>query len=114
MFRNVAELVKLAENKGEKIFDMIQQGMKCIVISKETLIRQMNQILAVLEQAIERGWDDIRSHIRFSILCDKRIKAMVNIIQMLPISLHETAQGRLAATPTGKEINEKYLGFQRI
>lgn len=114
MFRNVAELVKLAENNVEMIFDMIQQGKKCIVISKETLVRQMNQILAVLEQAVEKGWDGIHSHSRFSILCDESIKAMVNIGQMMPIALRETAQGGLAATPTGKELNEKYLGFQRI
>lgn len=109
MFRNVAELVKLAENKGEKIFDMIQQEMKCIVLSKETLIKQMDQIPAVLEQTIERGWDGIRSHSGFSILCEERIEAMDNIGQTIPVALRKTAQGGLAATLTGKELNEKIL-----
>ncbi|MFS1513079.1 L-serine ammonia-lyase, iron-sulfur-dependent, subunit alpha [Chengkuizengella sp. SCS-71B] len=42
--------------------------------------------------------------------CDEVIDAMYKIGQNMPTALKETAQGGLAATPTGKELQEKIFG----
>lgn len=45
--------------------------------------------------------------------CDEVIDAMFRIGQMMPYALKETAQGGLAATPTGKELEAKIFGSAR-
>lgn len=44
---------------------------------------------------------------------DEVIKAMGEVGRMLPAELKETAEGGLAATPTGKEIQKKVFGKSR-
>lgn len=43
--------------------------------------------------------------------CDEVIEAMFKIGQSMPIALKETAQGGLAATPTGRELEAKIFGI---
>jgi len=42
--------------------------------------------------------------------CDEVIDAMFKIGQSMHVSLKETAQGGLAATPTGRRLAAKYFG----
>ncbi|MFZ3587960.1 L-serine ammonia-lyase, iron-sulfur-dependent, subunit alpha [Bacillus sp. DJP31] len=63
MFRNVAELVELAESKKMKISEiMIQQEMTVSNKSRETLIGLMEANLTVMEQAVEKGIAGVKSH----------------------------------------------------
>jgi L-serine dehydratase len=43
--------------------------------------------------------------------CDEVIEAMYKIGQSMPTALKETAQGGLAATPTGRELEAKIFGI---
>ncbi|KGX93204.1 serine dehydratase subunit alpha [Pontibacillus halophilus JSM 076056 = DSM 19796] len=43
--------------------------------------------------------------------CDEVIDAMYRIGQTMPVALRETAQGGLAATPTGRELEAKIYGI---
>jgi L-serine dehydratase len=43
--------------------------------------------------------------------CDEVIEAMYKIGQMMPGALKETAQGGLAATPTGRELEKRIFGM---
>lgn len=43
--------------------------------------------------------------------CDEVIEAMFTIGQSMPIALKETAQGGLAATPTGRKLEAKIFGI---
>ncbi|MDP1417924.1 L-serine ammonia-lyase, iron-sulfur-dependent, subunit alpha [Peribacillus simplex] len=62
MFRNVAELVELAESKQKKISAlMIEQEMEVTGKSREEIIRQMGVNLDVMEQAVEKGLQGVRS-----------------------------------------------------
>ncbi|MFJ7508019.1 L-serine ammonia-lyase, iron-sulfur-dependent, subunit alpha [Peribacillus simplex] len=62
MFRNVAELVELAESKQKKISTlMIEQEMEVTGKSREEIIRQMGVNLDVMEQAVEKGLQGVRS-----------------------------------------------------
>lgn len=62
MFRNVAELVKLAESKQVKIAEiMIQQEIKVTGLTREAIIEKMDRNLTVMEQAIERGLKGVQS-----------------------------------------------------
>ncbi|MEW5592211.1 L-serine ammonia-lyase, iron-sulfur-dependent, subunit alpha [Peribacillus frigoritolerans] len=62
MFRNVAELVELAESKQKKISTlMIEQEMEVTGKSREEIIRQMGVNLDVMEQAVEKGLLGVRS-----------------------------------------------------
>lgn len=62
MFRNVAELVELAESKQKKISTlMIEQEMEVTGKSREEIIRQMGVNLDVMEQAVEKGLKGVRS-----------------------------------------------------
>ncbi|MFB6466601.1 L-serine ammonia-lyase, iron-sulfur-dependent, subunit alpha [Cytobacillus sp. Hz8] len=45
--------------------------------------------------------------------CDEVIDAMFRIGQTMPTALKETAQGGLAATPTGRKLEEKIFGIPR-
>lgn len=62
MFRNVAELVELAESKQKRISTlMIEQEMEVTGKSHEEIIRQMGVNLDVMEQAVEKGLQGVRS-----------------------------------------------------
>lgn len=63
MFRNVAELVELAESKNVKISQiMIEQEMAVTGKSRETILQQMETNLEVMEKAVERGLAGVQSH----------------------------------------------------
>ncbi len=63
MFRNVAELVELAESQNKPISEiMILQEMKVTGCSREEVFAKMERNLEVMEQAIERGLQGVRSH----------------------------------------------------
>lgn len=63
MFRNVAELVHLAESQNKKISEiMIEQEMKVLQLSREEIIAKMERNLVVMEKAIERGLEGVKSH----------------------------------------------------
>ncbi len=62
MFRNVAELVEIAEKENIKISDiMIRQEMEVTERSFEEIFEQMDRNLVVMEEAIERGIKGVRS-----------------------------------------------------
>ncbi len=62
LFRNVAELVELAENKGVKIAEiMIQQEIEVTGITRDEIIAKMDRNLTVMEQAVERGLKGVTS-----------------------------------------------------
>ncbi|MCK1994748.1 L-serine ammonia-lyase, iron-sulfur-dependent, subunit alpha [Peribacillus muralis] len=62
MFRNVAELVELAESKNVKIAEiMILQEMEFTGLSREQIIEKMDRNLTVMEQAVERGLNGVQS-----------------------------------------------------
>lgn len=63
MFRNVAELIKIAEGHEKAIADiMIEQEMNVTGRSKEEILRLMERNLIVMEQAVERGLKGVSSH----------------------------------------------------
>lgn len=63
MFRNVAELIELAESKGVKIAEiMIQQEMEMTGRTREQILSMMDQNLTVMEQAVEKGLAGVKSH----------------------------------------------------
>jgi len=63
MFRNVAEVVKLAEMKQVKIAEiMIQQEIEVTGLTREEIISKMDTNLSVMERAIERGVNGVKSH----------------------------------------------------
>ncbi|WP_044895559.1 L-serine ammonia-lyase, iron-sulfur-dependent, subunit alpha [Bacillus alveayuensis] len=49
--------------------------------------------------------------VKSRIPCDEVIEAMFKIGQSMPVALRETAQGGLAATPTGRELEAKIFGI---
>lgn len=63
MFRNVAELVELAEQNQVKIAEiMIRQEIEVSGRSREEIIAQMDNNLTVMERAVERGMNGVKSH----------------------------------------------------
>lgn len=63
MFRNVAELVALAEEKSCSIAEiMIEQEIKVTGRRREQIREQMGRNLDVMEQAVERGLQGVKSH----------------------------------------------------
>lgn len=63
MFRNVAELVELAEKNQVKIAEiMIRQEIEVSGRSREDIIAQMDNNLTVMERAVERGLNGVKSH----------------------------------------------------
>lgn len=63
MFRNVAELVELAEKNQVKIAEiMIRQEIEVSDRSREDIIAQMDNNLSVMERAVERGLNGVKSH----------------------------------------------------
>ncbi|WP_079505283.1 L-serine ammonia-lyase, iron-sulfur-dependent, subunit alpha [Mesobacillus jeotgali] len=62
MFRNVAELVELAEKNQVKIAEiMIRQEIEVSGRSREDIIAQMDNNLKVMERAVERGLNGVKS-----------------------------------------------------
>ncbi|MBT2637788.1 L-serine ammonia-lyase, iron-sulfur-dependent, subunit alpha [Bacillus sp. ISL-39] len=62
MFRNVAELVELAEKNQVKIAEiMIRQEIEVSGRSREEIIAQMDNNLQVMERAVERGLSGVKS-----------------------------------------------------
>ncbi|MFJ7677700.1 L-serine ammonia-lyase, iron-sulfur-dependent, subunit alpha [Peribacillus sp. NPDC097198] len=62
MFRNVAELVELAEAKQVKISTlMIEQEMEVSGKTRDQIIHRMGVNLDVMEQAVEKGLQGVRS-----------------------------------------------------
>jgi L-serine dehydratase len=63
MFRNVAELIELAESKNVKISEiMIQQEMSVTNRTREKILELMDANLTVMEQAVEKGIAGVKSH----------------------------------------------------
>ncbi|PZM63379.1 L-serine ammonia-lyase, iron-sulfur-dependent, subunit alpha [Paenibacillus dendritiformis] len=63
MFRNVAELVALAEEHSCKLAHvMIEQEMEVKRMTREAVIAQMERNLDVMEQAVARGLSGVKSH----------------------------------------------------
>ncbi|OIK13977.1 L-serine dehydratase, iron-sulfur-dependent subunit alpha [Bacillus sp. MUM 116] len=63
MFRNVAELVELANSQNKKISDiMIEQEVTVTGRSREEVIAFMDRNLRVMEEAVERGIKGVKSH----------------------------------------------------
>lgn len=63
MFRNVAELVELAESKQMKIAHvMIEQEIEISGLSRQEIMSRMERNLSVMEQAVDKGIAGVRSH----------------------------------------------------
>lgn len=62
MFRNVAELVELAQTQNKKISTiMIEQEVEVTGKTREQILSQMETNLDVMEKAVERGLQGVRS-----------------------------------------------------
>ncbi|MGM7681739.1 L-serine ammonia-lyase, iron-sulfur-dependent, subunit alpha [Cytobacillus sp. Hm23] len=62
MFRNVAELIKLANEQNVKISEvMIQQEMEVKQKSRSEILDQMEKNLQVMEKAVEKGLSGVKS-----------------------------------------------------
>jgi L-serine dehydratase len=63
MFRNVAQLVEIAEKENIKIAEvMIRQEMEVTERSRADVMKQMDRNLQVMEQAVARGLEGVYSH----------------------------------------------------
>lgn len=63
MFRNVAELVELANNQNKKISEiMIEQEVTVTGRTREEVLAFMDRNLTVMEQAVEKGIKGVTSH----------------------------------------------------
>lgn len=63
MFRNVAELVEQATVQNKKISEiMIEQEMAVTGRSREEIMTMMDRNLRVMEEAVERGLQGVKSH----------------------------------------------------
>jgi L-serine dehydratase len=63
MFRNVAELVELAETHRVKIAEiMIRQEVEVTGLTREQVIAKMDHNLTIMEQAVDRGLNGVKSH----------------------------------------------------
>lgn len=62
LFRNVRELVEIAERENKLISEiMIMQEMAMSGRSRETIMEQMERNLVVMEQSVERGLKGVKS-----------------------------------------------------
>lgn len=62
MFKSVAELVKLANEQNCKIAEiMIRQEIEVTNLSREEIINKMDSHLTVMEEAVKRGLEGVRS-----------------------------------------------------
>ncbi|PLR84174.1 L-serine ammonia-lyase, iron-sulfur-dependent, subunit alpha [Bacillus canaveralius] len=63
MFRNVAELIELADSQNKKISEiMIEQEMEVTGRTRDQVINLMDKNLTVMEEAVERGLNGVHSH----------------------------------------------------
>ncbi|MGM9927476.1 MAG: L-serine ammonia-lyase, iron-sulfur-dependent, subunit alpha [Bacillus sp. (in: firmicutes)] len=114
MFKNVAELVQMAEKQNKKISDiMIEQEMKVTGLTKEAVLQKMEQNLDVMEKAIERGLEGVSSHTGLTggdaVLLQKYIatgKSLSGAVLLDAVSKAvatnevNAAMGMICATPT--------------
>jgi L-serine dehydratase len=114
MFRNVAELVALAESKQVKIAEvMIQQEIEVTGLTREEIIEKMDRNLTVMEQAIERGLKGVKSFSGLTggdaVLLQKYIKSGKSLTGTIlldavskAVATNEVnaAMGTICATPT--------------
>ena len=62
LFRNVRELVELAESENKQISElMIEQEMAMSGRTRESIMEQMDRNLIVMEEAVERGLKGVQS-----------------------------------------------------
>ncbi|WP_404351450.1 L-serine ammonia-lyase, iron-sulfur-dependent, subunit alpha [Sutcliffiella horikoshii] len=62
MFRNVAELIEIAQSSNKKISEiMIEQEIEFTGRTREEIFEQMDKNLTIMEQAVERGLEGVRS-----------------------------------------------------
>jgi L-serine dehydratase len=114
LFRNVAELVELAENKGVKIAEiMIQQEIEVTGRTREEIIEKMDRNLTVMEQAVERGLKGVTSVTGLTggdaVLLQKYIKSgkalsgnilLDAVSKAVATNEVNAAMGTICATPT--------------
>ncbi|WP_144545260.1 L-serine ammonia-lyase, iron-sulfur-dependent, subunit alpha [Cytobacillus oceanisediminis] len=114
MFRNVAELVELAENKEVKIAEiMIQQEIEVTGRTREEIIEKMDRNLTVMEQAVERGLNGVTSVTGLTggdaVLLQKYIKSgkalsgnilLDAVSKAVATNEVNAAMGTICATPT--------------
>ncbi|MDP4170543.1 MAG: L-serine ammonia-lyase, iron-sulfur-dependent, subunit alpha [Bacillota bacterium] len=63
MFRNVAELVQMANSQNKKISEiMIEQEIAVTGRSREDILALMERNLLIMEEAVERGIKGVKSH----------------------------------------------------
>ncbi len=97
MFRNVAELVELAESQNKKISDiMIEQEMEFTGKTFEQIYSQMEKNLEVMEQALARGLEGVKSH--SGLTCGDTILDAVS--KAVATNEVNAAMGTICATPT--------------
>jgi L-serine dehydratase len=115
MFRNVAELVELAESQGKKISEvMIEAEMQVSQRSREAIMADMYTNLDVMERAVQRGLtEDIRSHSGLTGGDAKKLQeymksrpflsgpTLLNAVSMsIAVNEVNAAMGTIVATPT--------------
>jgi L-serine dehydratase len=115
MFRNVAELIELAESKNMLISEvMIQQEVSVKGRAKEAIMDQMSRNLEVMEKAVERGiTEEVKSHSGLTggdaVLLQKYIKSgkslagdllMDAVSKAVATNEVNAAMGTICATPT--------------
>jgi L-serine dehydratase len=114
MFRNVAELVSLAEQNEVKIAEiMIRQEIEVTGLSREDILKKMEQNLIVMERAVERGLNGVKSHTGLtggdSVLLQNYIKSgkalagdllLDAVSKAMATNEVNAAMGIICATPT--------------
>lgn len=115
MFRNVAELVELAESQGKKISQvMIEAEMEVSQRSRDEIMEQMYRNLDIMEKAVQRGLtEDIRSHSGLTGGDAKKLQeymktkpflsgpTLLNAVSMsVAVNEVNAAMGTIVATPT--------------
>lgn len=114
MFRSVSELVEIAEKEKIKIAQvMIRQEIKVSGRSQEEIMKKMDGNLTVMEQAVERGLNGVRSVTGLTggdaVLLQKYIKTGKSLAGNLlldavskAVATNEVnaAMGTICATPT--------------
>ena len=115
MFRNVAELVELAESQGKKISQvMIEAEMELSQRSLDEIMQQMHRNLDIMEKAVQRGLtEDFRSHSGLTGGDAKKLQTymknrpflsgptLLNAVSMsIAVNEVNAAMGTIVATPT--------------
>lgn len=114
MFRNVAELVEMANSQNKKISEiMIEQEMDVTGRSREEIISVMDRNLKVMEEAVERGIKGVKSHSGLTggdaVLLQKYIEAgnfltgetiLDAVSKAVATNEVNAAMGTICATPT--------------